>query len=275
MVGSDAWGRVAGRKIVWLGIICCLVLLAAGRVQAQQDSRPELLVYCGITMVRPMTEIARVIEQRETVRVTISQGGSEDLYQSLRKSQVGDLYLPGEPDYRARHLAEGLLGEFKVVGYNQAALMVRKGDPHQIKADVRELLRKDLAVVIGSPESGSIGQETKRILDLVGLYTQVQDVAAFLAPDSRTLNAALRKGEADLILNWRATGFFPDNIEVIDVLDLDPALAKPQPLLLNLLTFSTQPDLARRFMHYAASAEGQAIFRKHGFLDNSHSPAND
>jgi molybdate transport system substrate-binding protein len=52
-------------------------------------------------------------------------------------------------------------------------------------------------------------------------------------------------------------------------------LAKPQPLLLNLLTFSTQPDLARRFMHYAASAEGQAIFRKHGFLDNSHSPAND
>ena len=59
------------------------------------------------------------------------------------------------------------------------------------------------------------------------------------------------------------------------MLDLDPALAKPQPLLLNLLTFSTQPDLARRFMHYAASAEGQAIFRKHGFLDNSHSPAND
>jgi len=35
-----------------------------------------------------------------------------------------------------------------------------------------------------------------------------------------------------------------------------------------LLTSSKQPDIARRFMALAASEEGQAIFRKHGFLDN-------
>jgi molybdate transport system substrate-binding protein len=37
---------------------------------------------------------------------------------------------------------------------------------------------------------------------------------------------------------------------------------------LNLLTFSKNKDLARRFIAYAAGDEGQAIFRKHGFLDN-------
>lgn len=79
----------------------------------------------------------------------------------------------------------------------------------------------------------------------------------------------MRKSEADAILNWRAVGYFPENAKTIDVVDLDPKLAKPQALLLNLLTFSKSPDLARKFMRYAAASEGQAIFRKHGFLDNS------
>jgi molybdate transport system substrate-binding protein len=33
------------------------------------------------------------------------------------------------------------------------------------------------------------------------------------------------------------------------------------------LTFSKQAQAARMFADLAASAEGQAIFRKHGFLD--------
>jgi molybdate transport system substrate-binding protein len=37
---------------------------------------------------------------------------------------------------------------------------------------------------------------------------------------------------------------------------------------LSLLASSKQPEVARRFMTLAASEEGQAIFRKHGFLDN-------
>jgi molybdate transport system substrate-binding protein len=60
----------------------------------------------------------------------------------------------------------------------------------------------------------------------------------------------------------------------MDVLDLDPKIAKPQPLWLNLTTVAKNPGAARRFMEYAAGPDGQAIFRKHGFLDNkiSHQP---
>jgi molybdate transport system substrate-binding protein len=38
--------------------------------------------------------------------------------------------------------------------------------------------------------------------------------------------------------------------------------------LLIRLKLSKMPALARRFMDYVASSEGQAVFRKHGFLDN-------
>ena len=243
------------------------LLLLASAAQAQSP-RPELLLYCGITMVRPMTEIAQLFEKRENIKILIAQGGSEDLYQSAKKSGLGDWYLPGEPSYRDAHLSEGLLGDFVNVGYNQMALVVQKGNPKKVKADPRELLRKDLVVILGNANSGSVGLEAKKVLDGLKIYPEVVKATAFLSPDSRSLMNAMRKGEADLTLSWRATGLSADNVAKLDVIDLDTKLAKPQALLLNLLKSSRHPDLARNFLKLAASDEGQAIFRKHGFLDN-------
>ncbi len=250
-------------------LLFCGLIFSSGYAFSQESSQRELLIYCGITMVRPMTEMARLFEQRENIKIAIAQGGSEDLYQSAKTSGLGDLYLPGEPSYRDKHIAEGLLGDFVVVGHNQMALLVKKGNPKNIKGDLNELLRPDVSVMIGNAESGSVGQETKKILESIGHYQKVVDKAISLASDSRSLNASMRKAEADVAMNWRATGFFQDNAELLDVVDLDPTLAKPQDLMLTLLTFSKNQDLARRFMQFASSAEGKAIFRKHGFYSKA------
>lgn len=252
------------RRVAYLMFMLAM-FAAAPAVRAQ----PTLLVYCGITMVRPVTELAQRFERREKVRIAISQGGSEDLYQSARKSRMGDLYLPGEPSYRDMHLAEGLLGDFRVVGYNQMAIVVPKGNPKRVGPALSELLRKDLVLILGNAESGSVGQESKRMLDAARLYPQAITRAAFLMPDSRALNLVMRRGEADVTLNWRATTRFPDNESHLDAVDLDPKVAPPQALLLMMLTFSTNQALARKFMDFVASEEGQAVFRRYGFLDNA------
>ncbi|MBK8335712.1 MAG: substrate-binding domain-containing protein [Sterolibacteriaceae bacterium] len=247
-------------------LVFLFAAMALADPAAAQGPRPELLVYCGITMVRPMGEIAQLFEARENVKVTMAQGGSEDLYQSAKK-RGGDLYLPGEPSYRQKHLAEGLLGDYVTVGYNQMAMMVQKGNPKQVKPDPRELLRRDLTVILGNAESGSVGNESKEILDRLGIYPKVVRTAAFLASDSRSLSKAMRQHDADLTMNWRATGYAPDNLAALEMVDLDPKLAKPQALMLMRLTSSHQTELARRFMALAAGPEGQALFRKHGFLE--------
>ncbi len=246
-------------------VLVALLLVAPLQARAEE---PEMLLYCGITMVKPMTEITKLFTKREGVRILVSQGGSEDLYQSAKKSGVGDWYLPGEPSYRDKHLKEGLLGEFVNVGYNQLAMVVQKGNPKAVKADLQEMLRKDLTVILGNAESGSVGQESKAVLDGMGIYPKVVKASAFLAPDSRSLMNAMKKGEGDLTLSWRASVFFGDNAAKLDVVDLSPKVAKPQALLLNLLKSSKNADLARKFMKLAESEEGQAIFRSHGFLDN-------
>jgi molybdate transport system substrate-binding protein len=249
-------------------VLLLLTALIGGHAFAQA-ARNEFLLYCGITMVRPMTEITQSFAQREKIKIIIAQGGSEDLFQATKKSGLGDWYLPGEPSYFNKHKSEGLFGDQVTIGYNQMALMVQKGNPHGVKADPREMLRKDLVTILGNAESGSVGNEAKTILDRLGIYPQVVRNSAFLAPDSRSLVNAMKKGEADLTMNWRATALFAENTSKLDVIDLDPKIAKLQPLLLIQLKTAKDPELAKRFLSFAASEEGQSIFRKHGFFDNT------
>ena len=250
-------------------VLFLILLLALPLQAAAAPAANNLLIYCGITMVRPVTDIARLFEKQEKISIAVAQGGSEDLYQSAKKSRQGDLYLPGEPIFRIKHQPEGLLGEYKVLGLNQMAMMVKKGNPKKVKPELKELLRKDLVVVLGSSESGSVGVEAQRTLKQAGLYDKVAARVAQMLPDSRSIMAAMRRGEADVTLSWRATGYFPDNAPHIDVLDLPPNVAPPQELQLTLLTFSKNQAMSRKFMEFAAGPQGQAIFRRYGFITTS------
>lgn len=250
---------------ILISVVMTIVSLLSPPAAAEQR---RLLIYCGITMVRPVTELARAFEAREKVAIQVAQGGSEDLYQSAKKSRLGDIYFPGEPSYRDIHLAEGLLGDYRVIGYNQMALFVQKGNPKQVRGLLHELLRKDLTVVLGNAGSGSVGHESRRMLDSAGIYPKVVANASEFLPDSRSVNLAFKHGQADLALNWRATARFPDNSPYVDTIDLPVSVAAPQPLLMIELTFSRNLVDARRFIEFAASEEGQAVFRRYGFLDS-------
>lgn len=251
----------------WLQLLLVATVVLLGG--CSQDNKEALLIYCGITMAHPINTMARQMEKRLDRQIIVTQGGSEDLYQSLQAYRKGDLYLPGSKSYRERHLNEGLLGDAVTIGFNQAAILVSPGNPKQVKADPQQLMREDLKVVICNPNSGSIGRETKLILNRYHLHQQVVEHSIYLTTDSRNLNYALKQGEADVTINWKATAFFPENRAAMQVLDLDPEVAQPKALVLNLLTFSPNQEAARAFMDYATSAEGQQIMRQWGFLDAS------
>lgn len=257
------------KPLTLLLIYLVLLISACDQSNQAQNKTVELLIYCGITMVYPLQEIAATFEKKHNIKVIISQGGSEELYQNLKASQKGDLYLPGSDSYRTRHIDEGLLGDDVELGFNQVAIMVAKNNPKNISSNLNELLRTDVAVVIASPELGSIGHETKKILENEGIYGQVLKNTLYQSIDSRALNHALKSGEADVIINWKATSYFKNNRDLIESIILDPEQAKLKRLTLNFLKFSKQPQLAKEFMLYAQSAYGLSVFKKFGFSINN------
>ena len=232
------------------------------------EEKKEMLFYIGITMVKPVYELAKNFEMMHNCKIKILQGGSQDLYDSIKMSNTGDLYLPGSLSYRKKNIKDGLLKEGKFVGYNKASLVVQKGNPKKIPADLNILANEKYRVVLGNAQSGSIGNATKKILTKFGNYEEAMINAIFLAPDSRNLTKALKENDADVILNWHATTFWDDNAKYVEALVLDEKYSNKAKLVFNLLKSSKYPNLAKKFMEYAASKEGRNIFYKYGFLDD-------
>ena len=231
------------------------------------SAKPTLLFYCGITMVKPMTEISKIIEKKDNCKIEIVQGGSKDLYESLAYAKKGDIYLPGSDSYRKKHLKEGYLLDAQYVGYNQAAIFVQKGNPKNIKS-LDSLVDDNIATILCNPNSGSIGKMTKKILlKYKGeeFFEDAYDAAVTIGADSRNLNKALIDKQVDMAVNWRASGFWKENSPYITVIDIPEKYAPKKKLVLNLLSFSHHKQIVKDFMKFAASKEGSAIMKKYGF----------
>jgi molybdate transport system substrate-binding protein len=159
---------------------------------------------------------------------------------------------------------KGLITKTVDVGFMELALFVQKGNPKNVKADVAELLRPDLKVVIGASNSGSIGKETRFCLQKQSLYNAVSRKVIYLTTDSKGLVQALRKGNADVVLNWRAVAYAKDNAEHMDEIRLPPEQVAQRRLAIGILASSKSPDISSYFLELAASTSGREIFSRNG-----------
>jgi molybdate transport system substrate-binding protein len=213
-----------------------------------------------------MLDIAKIIEAREDIKIIITKGGSGNLLKSILYTKSGDLYLPGSDTYYRMIQQDhpGTILETVSVGANKAAIMVQRGNPREISNDLLNFTSKKYAVVVGNANSGSIGEETRTIFEKRGIYDRVIQNAMQLTTDSKDLVKVLVNREADLVINWYAASTWDENRESMEVLAIDPEFAKPQKLMLGLLKYSKNKEIAREFMAYASSDKGKSIFKHHG-----------
>jgi len=255
--------------VLRLLVLASFTLLASCNSDTEQAERKSLLVYCGITMIKPMKQLAEEFEKQHPVKIIFTQGGSQDLYDSLKMSQTGDLYLPGSPSYRQNNLQDGILEDFVSLGYNRLALMVQKGNPKNLTNDIDQLTDERLNVVLGNPKTGSIGRATEKALKKAGIAESAFENSIFLTTDSLRLIEALKHKEADITLSWYASGTWEGHREYVEILALPEKIAQPKTLELSKLKFSQHPELAKAFMDYTSSKHGLTVFREYGFLTDS------
>lgn len=243
-----------------------LIFISITNSYAKQK-KPTLLFYCGITMVKPITKMAKIIEDRFNCKIKISQGGSQDLYDSLKLSKKGDLYLPGSEAYIHANKKDGYLHDKVYIGHNQAAIFVHKGNPLKIQG-IEDLTNENIGSILCNPNSGSIGKMTKKLLlNYKGeeFLEEAYDNTVEIGTDSRNLNNALINKRADITINWKATSAWSYNSKYIDVISIDEKYAPKKNLYINLLSFSKNKKIAREFMKFASSKEGQDIMKQYGF----------
>ncbi len=229
----------------------------------------SLMITLSYANTKPITQISKIVEEKHNCTIYIKKGGSKNLYDILKSKKVGDLYLPGSNAYRKKNIEDGLLLDSQYIGLNKAAIFVQKGNPKGIK-NLNDLLRKDINTILCNPYSGSIGKTTKKLLTTYkgrDFLEDAYDRAADIGTQSKMINNALINKKMDLAINWRATSFWTDNRKYIDIIDIDDKISPKKKLVINLLSFSKNPVIAKDLMKIAASEQGQAIMKKYGFWE--------
>ncbi len=273
----EKWDSILYRKSVFFYFFIALLLVScskpadntvptASHSDRENKTRPQLLMYCGITMIQPMQEVADAVSAKENCDIQLTKSGSGNLLESVRLLKEGDLFLAGSAQYVPMLEKEGFVTASAPVGYNQLALMVQKGNPRKISSDFRELMRRDLYIVLGNPESGSVGAETKRILEKQGIYTEVMQNVRELTPDSKRLTQVLIEKRADLVANWYAVSVWNENKSYLEALPIDEQYCEKKAIILARLACSKHPEIAQKVLDYTVSPAGQAIFKRYGFI---------
>jgi len=222
----------------------------------------ELVFYCGITMRKPMDKLARIFEKTHNVKINIIPGGSKALLNTIKYSKKGDLYLPGSEGYVLKN--KNLFVEYKEIGYNQLGLIVKKGNPKNIKR-LDDLLRDDVRVVLCNYKLSSCGKETKKILTKYkgkDFFYSIVDKCIEIVLDSRPLNDMV-KNCADVGPNWKATAKWGENRKYLEIIDIP--FAKKHKLLLAVVKYSKNKKLAKEFLKFVASSKGEKIMKEFGF----------
>ena len=219
----------------------------------------ELLFYCGTTMREALKDIATLFEKKYNVKIEFIIGGSKSLLDKIKILKKGDLYLPGSESYILKN--ENLFLDYKYIGYNKLALIVKKGNPKNINGLEDLFKRDDLMIILCNPELSSCGKATKKLLKERFLYLYFKSCAIVL--DSKDLGFCVKR-YADVGLSWRATATSKANKSKLDYIDINSPKKK---LYLSIIKYTNNYKLAKKFLEFVISKKGKEIMKKYGFLD--------
>lgn len=247
------------------------VILMLGSFVACTDSggvSRTVSVFAGSASQPPLEEAAKSFEEETGIKVTFNFGGSGTVLSQMLMSESGDIYIPGSPDYIIKAQAQGAVSagdSGTILAYLVPAILTQEGNPKNI-GTLSDLLRPDISVGIGNPESVCVGLYAVEVLDHSGLLEQIKQAGTIKTyADSCERTATLIALKAvDAIIGWSV--FASWNPDSTDVVYLAPGqVPRVAYIPAALSTYAQDRDSAQEFIDFLTSEQGRAIFVKYGY----------
>lgn len=229
--------------------------------QGNPDSR-ELIVAAAADLRIAMEELVRVYQARTGIRVTVSYGSSGQLTQQIENGAPFDIFLSADWGYidRLRRGGHTVPGTEGLYARGRLALVASPKFPKALRSlsDLQdEAIRY---VAIANPDHAPYGRAARQALERAGLWEALRPKIVFGDNILQTFQF-VQTGQADAGLVALALVITGD----------EPYLLIPQELHapidqgLAVLRRTQHESIARDFVAFVLSDEGQAILRRYGF----------
>jgi len=250
-----------------LGVVVGALIVA--RVAPYFSANQErIVVFAGSASAPVLEEAGRIFEARYGVKVELRLGGSGSVLSAMKISKMGDLFIPGSPEYLLQAAELGVVnltaGPVRLLAYLVPAIIVQKGNPKNITS-LEDLARPGIRVGIGDPKSVCVGLYAKDLLERNGLWETVSRNIAVYTQSCDALAALIPARAVDAVIGWHVfKAWTPDKAEIVWI--TPSRIPKISYIAGAVSTFVMNRSAAEAFLDFLTSRDAQAIWSKYGYF---------
>ncbi len=240
-----------------------LLLVPAPSAASNDDS---LVVFAASSVADVLREIAEEFEARSRVTVVVSQGSSGQLSKQIQLGADCDLFVPADAEYLTALQKENLvIASTRTEFARNRLIVIAAGpgrspwsDPSHFEADDAQL------IALADPDHAPAGAYARQALERHGLWNRLQPRIRY-SENVRFAAKYVAENAAGIGIVYETDArAFADRVSVVyrfDQRDHSPITYEGA-----VCTRSSNPQLARAFLQFAAGDDCAAIWTRHGFL---------
>jgi molybdate transport system substrate-binding protein len=256
--------RAITRRLATLAALAALSLPAAS---AEEQKKPELLVFAAASLTNVLGELAANWEQSSGVSVKLSFAASSALARQIETGGTADVFVSADQewmDYLAtRHLIDPS-SRRDLVG-NGLVLIAPADSPLKLEIAPGFRLADALAggrLAVADPDTVPAGRYARTALTNLGAWNQVAD-RLVRAENVRTALTYVARGEAPLGIVYSTDAQIDKKVKIVGSF---PDNSHP-PITYPAAATATAGRSAAPFLAYLASNEAATVWKKHGFRE--------
>ena len=223
------------------------------------EETPEILLFSGGVNRLAIEDTIKQFEEREGAQITRVYNGCGILVAQMKAGERPDAYFACDVSFMTQ--VEDIFPESVDVAETDMVILVPKGNPRNIQA-LEDLGKPGLSLGLANAEQSALGALTKRMMDSVGVYEDVQKNVKVQSPTADFLVNQIRLSKLDAVVVYEAN--CPNVKDEMDIIHI------PLPSALAVQPFAAWKDsdhqyLIQRFLDTVRSAESKERFVETGF----------
>ena len=237
-------------------------LKSASDIAAGSTSSAPVMLFCAASNRAVMEAIKADYEDETGRSIEVQYGPSQSLLSSIEVSGTGDLFLPADDSYLDMARKKGLVDEVIFIARQQGVVVVRKGNPRNIR-DFSDLLKRDLRFVQANPDAAAIGKVSRSVLQKQKLWESLNDATtAYRTTVNEVANDVL-VGAADAGIVYDAVLHTYPDLEFVELPELHGVVSE---VAIGVVSASRRSQQCLHFARYLSAANrGLKRYAEFGF----------
>jgi molybdate transport system substrate-binding protein len=260
------WGKFAGAK-KFSFIVILLTASGISEARAQSLSTLDLTVSAAISLKDAFEDIGRVFKEKKPgVKLVFNFGGSGNLARQIEAGAPVDVFASAAQKDMNDIEKKGLLSpnSRREFGRNTVVL-IQPAHSTVSLGSVRDLPKHEIKrIAVGNPRTVPAGRYAEEALRHFNLWEALKEKLVFGENVRQVLDYVARnEADAGLVYSTDAAARSKD-VRIVEKLPAD----SHQPVIypIGVIKGTKAEPLARAFVDFVASPEGQKILSQYGFL---------